>query len=455
MHPYLQTDNNDINKAYRMALSTLFCNIIPSKHGKPDEEVITAGLEYPAPWTRDASINVWNAAGLLYPEISRRTLLGLIDENNIIGGYAGQNWDNIIWATAAWYQYLCTGDRVFLKKAYDSVKTTLSFFENSKFDSKFNLFSGPACYGDGVAAYGDKYAEHGTSAIIESKYVDRLFTLSTNCLFYSAYKIADMAAGVLSLPEQYFEKANRLKYSINKNFWSEEKQRYIYYIDDDGVSNHYETLGTAFAILFEVADEKQIKACLESKYCSAHGVPCVWPSFKRYADLGENFFGRHSGTVWPFIQGFWADAAARNGRTDLFDAELAMQTENALNSNGFFEIYNPVTGEPYGGLQEDNGSIISWRSMPSQTWSATAYLRNIYTDIFGLTFTESGISFKPCGSSLVSEARLTGLKYRGSQIDISLKGSGTLKECRINGEKSEAFISSECKGHTSVEMFLE
>lgn len=457
MFPYLISNNVDINKAYRLAVSTVLCNIIPCKCEKSENEVVVAGLEYPVPWTRDGAINVWNAVGLLCPEIAHTTLVGLIGENNIVGGYAGQNWDNIIWAVGAWYQYLYTGDRVFLIKAYDAITATLLHFEKTVFDSDAYLFKGPACYGDGVSAYGDKYAEHGTSAIINYKNInsEHLFTLSVNCLFYEAYKIADMAADVLSLPKNYAEKADNLKLAINKHFWSEKKQRYIYYTDDDGSLDYCETLGTAFAILFGIADDKQVKACLENNHYSPHGVTCVWPSFKRYTDFGENCFGRHSGTVWPFIQGFWADAAAENGRVDIFDSEFSKQTENAVKSNGFFEIYNPITGEPYGGLQEREGNIVEWRSMPFQTWSATAYLRNVYMNIFGMRFTESGITFKPCGSSLISEARLTGVKYRDLQLDILLKGSGSLQKFMINGRASEPFVLSDRTGKLFIEMVLE
>ena len=93
-------------------------------------------------------------------------------------------------------------------------------------------------------------------------------------------------------------------------------------------------------------------------------------------------FGRNSGTVGPQIQGFWASAVASCKDSVLFDREFAAQTANALRSMQFAEIYHPLTGEPYGGRQENYGiAITDWNAEPHQTWSATAYLRNVYMDL--------------------------------------------------------------------------
>ena len=36
-----------------------------------------------------------------------------------------------------------------------------------------------------------------------------------------------------------------------------------------------------------------------------------------------------------------------------------------------------------------------WESQPDQTWSATAYLRMVFTDLFGMRFGADGIAFAP------------------------------------------------------------
>ncbi|MDO8685105.1 MAG: hypothetical protein Q7J78_00370 [Clostridiales bacterium] len=72
-----ETNDYDLNRTFRIALGELYGNIYPYKNGLLDKEVpvILAGLGYNTPWTRDASINTWNCGGLLYPEISKNTLM--------------------------------------------------------------------------------------------------------------------------------------------------------------------------------------------------------------------------------------------------------------------------------------------------------------------------------------------------------------------------------------------
>lgn len=58
--PLLETQNKDIDAAFSLAVHTLYKNT-------PDS-LIKAGGEYGGEWTRDVSINSWNAAALLMPE---------------------------------------------------------------------------------------------------------------------------------------------------------------------------------------------------------------------------------------------------------------------------------------------------------------------------------------------------------------------------------------------------
>ena len=286
--PYFRCDNEQINKAYRLAIANLFANILPFKDGilEKEEPVIIAGLGYVTPWTRDAAINTWNAGGIICPEISLNTLKSVLEKNE--NGYkiAGEYWEAIIWTTGAWYQYLYTGDREFLEMAYNATINSLTYFEETEFDVDKNLFRGAACYGDGVAAYPDIYASHGQSGIISfadmKEYCHEkgvgipMMTLSTNCLYYNAYVIADKMAEELSKAKCYEAKAQAMYDAINHHFWSEEKGNYLYLIDEFGGCDHEEGLGSAFAILFGVADEEKINKILQNQYITEKGIPCVW-----------------------------------------------------------------------------------------------------------------------------------------------------------------------------------
>ena len=75
--PQLTTNNEEVNRAFRIAVSDITANIIKRKDGTltVPEDVIYAGLGYDKPWTRDTAINVWNGCGILFPEALKKSEL--------------------------------------------------------------------------------------------------------------------------------------------------------------------------------------------------------------------------------------------------------------------------------------------------------------------------------------------------------------------------------------------
>lgn len=467
--PYFISNNKKINEAYRLATASLVANVLPFKDGilENEEPVIIAGLGYNTPWTRDAAINTWNAGGLLCPDVAKNTLKSVVgkDEN---GYYIdGEYWDRIIWTIGAWYYYLYTGDKNFLDMAYNAVCNSLEYFENTEFSEELNLFRGAACYGDGVSAYPDVYAQHGRSGIISFSTLSKdlceekgvgipIYALSTNCLYYYSYILADKMAEILGYDAKYSLKAENIKNAINAIFWNENNCNYNYIYDKFGGCDSQEGLGAAFAILFGVANSDQKDKIFKSQVISEHGIPCVYPSFGRYSTPDGLGFGRHSGTVWPHVQGFWASAAAESKKNQIFDFEFKKQTDNAIRFYQFAEIYHPLTGEIYGGRQEDKGDgIREWLSKPVQTWSATAYLRNVYFDLMGMKFKNDGIHFCPIGTQLIQIAELKNFKYRNSILNIKINGNGTeILKFKLNGLECSPFVSADISGENLIEIII-
>ncbi len=466
-YPYFITDSKPINRAYRLAISTLAANTLPLKDGilEKEEPVIIAGLGYYTPWTRDAAINTWNAGGLVCPDLALSTLKSVMGKDEKGYFIDGEYWDRIIWTTGAWWQYIYTGDREFLAMAYEAVVNSLAHFEATEFSKELNLFRGAACYGDGVAAYPDVYAQHGQSGIIVFASENRdlcedvgvgipMYALSTNCLYYNAYVLADKMAAELGIEPKYAEKAENMKNAINRVFWDDEKKNYRYLHDKFGGCDSLEGMGLAYAILFGVANDEQIENIFKNTTVTEQGIACVYPSFSRYDTPDGMGFGRHSGVVWPHVQGFWADAAAIYGKRDIFDFEFTKQTEHTMAGNQFSEIYHPVTGEIYGGLQERDGrGIVEWLSVSTQTWSATAYLRQVYFDILGMKFDVDGIRFAPICTKVLKTAELKCLSYRDALLNIRIGGEGDkLVSFKLNGVECEPFIPADIKGENLIEM---
>lgn len=457
--PVLRTDNRTLNDAYRIAIGDLMGNVMPFESGLLEHPtpVILAGLDYGRPWTRDASVNSWNGASLLMPEIARNTLLSVLERSG--GGIriGGQYWDCIVWASGAWHHYLYTGDRKFLALAFEATKNSLAYFERTEFDDQDNLFRGPG-WSDGVAAYPDDYGDAGgSSAILDwpkhnpdkvSKpgYGIPMKALSTNCLYYNAYLVADKMALALKVPvnPQWKVKASNLKKAINGRLWNEEKGCYRFLIGPFGNCDHQEGLGSSYALLFGVADADQIESVFARQHITPAGIPCGWPNLPRYESEDGKSFGRHMGTVWPQIQGFWAEAAARSGKADVFGHELFNLARHARRDMQFAEIYHPLTGEIYGGMQEASGKgIILWKATSRQTWAATAYLRMILLGLAGMRFDTHGVRFEPCVPDGISSVELKNISYRNMNLNVTIHGTGTkLKTCTVNGQQSKVpFLS--------------
>ncbi|MFW6457719.1 MAG: MGH1-like glycoside hydrolase domain-containing protein, partial [Planctomycetota bacterium] len=454
--PVLETNNDRLDMAFRIAVGDVASNIQPYEGGMLDGKrpAVMAGLNYDRPWTRDAAINVWNACGHMIPGVARNTLLSVLDVGSGDRRIGGQYWDSIIWTTGAWNYYLYTGDTAFLQLAYRVTRNTIDRLETREMDEESNLFRGPACYGDGVAAYPDYYARAGGSSGIlqwaennpgkkvSEGYGLPMKALSTNCLYYNCYKVLNRMEETLDIGADvdWTRKAKELKTAINRHFWDEEEGRYHYLADSPVNSDHQEGLGHSFAIMFGVADRERRERIFRNQHVAKAGIPCVWPTYERYKKSADAY-GRHSGTVWPHVQGFWATAASSCERVDIFEHELFALAKNAVRDMQFVEIYHPDTCRQYGGYQENGDRIRMTEATNRQTWSATAFLRMVVQGLAGLQFNENGVELSPCVPSRLSSIRLSNLRFRNMVLDISINGNGTeIGSVEVNGAQRDGVI---------------
>ena len=447
-------DNEMINCAARIATGDIVSNYIPFQDGLLEEKktCVMAGIDYDTPWTRDTAINTVNAVAIMNPEIAKNTMLSVLEKKEGSVRVGGQYWDKVLWIIAADRFCDITDDREFRKFALEAAANTLAQMEEDEFDPEDGLFRGPAVYGDGVAAYPDRYTqtEKGFSGILEWKnenpdkcaesgYGIPIKALSTNLVYLEAYRAAAAMAGKTGSPagdseraKAWLDKAEALNAAINRNFWNEEKGSYNYLFDKEGACDYAEALGLSFAILSGAADEEKTRKIIDTTYISKEGIPVLWPSFPRYDNLddegpagrdaseGRKSYGRHSGTVWPHAQGFWALAMRKAGNGKGFDKEFYAMAERAVRDMQFAEIYHPDTGEIYGGMQELWGRIILWKSCAKQTWSATAFWAMIFYGIAGITYTEGKMSADPYLPKGINEATLSGIPSGSGTVTIRI-----------------------------------
>ncbi|MTD54493.1 MGH1-like glycoside hydrolase domain-containing protein [Amycolatopsis pithecellobii] len=463
--------------AYQAALkNVLQTNTItadPAHYNKsglldPDIGIVRAGGGYPQPWTRDASVNSWNATSLLSPALAKNTLWSVVEKDaggNLQVQQDDQQWDQVIWVTAAWNQYLVTGDRSFLENAYRTAADTVTIREHAStagFNPAYGLFTGASFFNDGIAGYPAPPADATESVSTGSMPWPGVSTgmfLSTNEVYYAAYvNLANMAEK-LGRPGQeaasYRAKANALKSAINKHFWNQQTGLYNYLVLADGTTGAYqEGTGLAFALIFGIANPAQARSILAHATEMTWGMPDTYPNWARYSDAQP---GRHNAIVWPVVQGFWAKALAQQGEQNGFAAETARLAELADGNSGFWEIYNGNTGVVDGGWQRLGDTVkFHWGSQPDQTWSATAFLDMIHTGLFGLDFTDSGLSFTPDLPAGWGDVTLRDLHYRNADLTIALHGAGTrIGSFTIDGRRAfRSEIPASLSGKHTIDITL-
>lgn len=464
--PVFASQDDALNSAWQLALHTLLdISTVPC----PAEEynktglwsadpglMIRAGGTYPTPWTRDAAINTMNAACYLEPEVAKNTLWAVCErlDGQLCFQMDKQSWDKIVWAVGAWSYYLATGDEDFLRDAYAAITNSLALLEKERYNADYGLFMGGSFFNDGITGYPARLHQPGNGSSFVGRHPDTAFimTLSTNCLYAHACGILAEMARQLYLGEEtvsaWTNYAEALKTAINRWFWREDIGRYGYLLYPDGVLDlSQEGCGLSFAILFGLCDEARAKRIIAGMHRNPRGLASIWPPFEGISSVEKPL--RHNNLIWPFVNAFYADAAAKCGRGDLLAAEMKGIAELALASDGFYEIYNAETGVPDGGWQVG----LHWDSVPEQTWSATGYIRMVISALFGVRMGTEAVSFAPCMPEGMGTVRLTGLRVRGMTLDLILHekdpaGARTL----IDGEEAGGLAYGEAGRHC-VEMW--
>ena len=146
----------------------------------------------------------------------------------------------MVWITGAWNHYAVTGDRAFLTAAYGVASEELAQMKREHYNSAYGLFEGPAFFTDGIAGYPEPEYDpkNNSSFVLDHPYTDKLMVLSTNCVYYNAYKCASRMATALGRPaaeaHQYNLAAAALQTAINAYLWMPDKSTYGFFVHGAG-----------------------------------------------------------------------------------------------------------------------------------------------------------------------------------------------------------------------------
>ncbi len=452
----ISCDNQTIADAFTLAINTVDIN---TRRG-----ILAAGGDYGGEWTRDIAINSWNAVSLLRPQVAERSLWSVTLNKDSIGH---QYWDQIIWVIAALNHYKVTGDFTFLEQAFKCSFNTMAKLEQQAYDHKFGLFTGPSVFNDGIAGYPESVfsKNNNSSFVLDHPNSKNIKCLSTNCVYYGAYRSLIEMAEILKMDKaiiySYQKKSEDLKSGILKYFYSEKENKLYYLIDHtEALDKSQEGLGISFAIIFGILNKEQAFRLTENATVSKFGITSIYPDFTRYSPAKP---GRHNNIIWPMVNGFFAQACIIAGNHPAFSRELNNLIRLALDPDkgdyNFREIYNPYTGAPDGGWQANSDAYpdFHWVSCKLQTWSATAYLNMVQYGLAGIRIEQDGISFKPFLPSNVHFLSLSDINYRHAVLKIVFKGGGSkIKSFTVNGlNQSTHKINSSVKGSNQIIIELE
>lgn len=399
--------------------------------------MMRAGGSYQTPWTRDAAINTWAAGRLLEPKVARNTLYAVCVKDakgDAIIQPDDQRWDRVVWCVGAWQYYLATGDREFLTAARGIVERALKQLDEEWFSEETGLYRGGSFFNDGISGYPKDVYEPGKdhSFMGEHPKTETIFSFSTNCIYCEAWNILHKMNALLGISDPVpAARRDALKESILRTFWNAEEKKCNYLLYPDGRTDPSQELaGISFGVLFGILPANALEGLMQEEF----GIPSIMPPFPGLFTRERP--GRHNNLIWPFLNGFYIQAAAKAGLEAAAAEELRNMTRLLNSAGGIYEIYNPYDGHVDGGWQIGGDDLQGhmWDSCPDQTWSASSYIGAVLHGVFGIDIQENGIAIQPCVPEYLKGSAVSGLVIRGKRFDITLSGSGkSVTGVTVNG----------------------
>ena len=311
------------------------------------------------------------------------------------------------WALAAWDLYCLTGDREWLEKLYNVVDASIDRMSDLSTGAD-GLIRGQAYY----LSPADEFYPRSWQPI------DRFTSkaLGVNAACYGAMKVAEMAALKLDLQDsrKWNRRAHELAQKINDSFWQPALGAYgsvVYGEFFPVVCPSPDNYGNQLCSLLGIATPQMAERISTSRPVAPRGVPVMYPS------PGEAVYP-------PMLQALQAITSSRVGSDGPFLAAMV--------------------GSWISQIEEDKCRV----------WPAV-----VVRGIFGIEVSPDGMSISPFVPKEVGGFHhISGLKYRGATLDITLHGTGNrIASVTLDGKAlADALpvIPAEIAGHHDVEITM-
>jgi len=406
------------------------------------DSTFRTGKEWPGVWTRDISYSIILSMAYMQPKVAQYSLMRKVKNDRIIqdtgtGGAYPVSTDRIIWAVAAWELYKANGDKNWLAYAYKVIKNTLEDDIQNAFDSQTGLMRGESSFLD--------WREQTYPQWMQPSDIYQSENLGTNAAHFQANMVAAQMAELLNDTEnakRFRNQAEIIKVGINKHLWQKDKNyhgQYLYGRSNMMLSPRAEALGEALTILFGINSGEQAVQTIASFPVTPFGITCIFPQIPGIPPY-------HNNAIWPFVQSYWALAAAKTGNEIALMAQLAA----IYRASAFFltnkENYVAETGD-FAGTQVNSSVML---------WSLSGNLALVHRILFGMELKHDGLVFHPFVPEVLKGKRtLTNFKYRGAKLNIEMEGFGNvIRKFYVNGKESSPEIPANLTGNIDIKIVL-
>lgn len=436
-YPKLTTSDRLLTAVYNMALDEMVNAVEP-------DTTLRTGKEWAGVWTRDVSYSILLSMAYMQPEAARISLEKKIDPQGRIiqdtgsGGAWPVSTDRQIWTVAAWEVYKATGDKDWLRRAYEVAHRSLMTDAHTVYDTATGLVRGETSFID--------WREQSHPRWMQCADIFSTLTLSTSTVHSQAWKcLAQMARklGYKKDADGFDEKARTIDEAINKYLWMPEKGYYAMYLygrDHQMLNPRAETLGESLAILWGVADREKAVSITENNPITPYGPAIFYPQI---ADMPPY----HNNALWPWVDAWWTIANAKVGN------ELGVM-------QGFGALVRPAalfcTNKENFNL--DNGDIATELNSSNMLWCLAGNIAIFHKVLFGIGFEADALTFAPfVPEALGGTRKLSGFNWRGAKLNITVEGYGSrIASFTVNGKKQAPLIlASKAKDTLDVHIVMD
>ena len=434
--PQLTSSQRLVDALYRMSLEELR-QLIRS------DGALSAGAKWEGVWTRDVALSSVLALAMVAPDAVKASLLAKVDSAGRIiqdtgtGGSWPVSTDRTSWALAAWELYTGTGDRNWLRTAYDVIHRSVDADLHAAFDRSAGLFRGESSFLD--------WREQSYPRWMQPSDIYQSEALGTNAVHYATYRILGDMARALGEPSARWDAvADTVRHGMNLHLWQADRGwygQYRYGRNFLSLSPRSEGLGEALSIIYGVATAAQRQRLARNAPVTDFGMPSFWPYIP-----AEKLY--HNAAIWPFVTGYWTWASADAGNTAGVEHGLAAtyrpaalfltNKENTVAATGHFEGTE---------LNSDR-----------QLWSVAANLAATYRVLFGMRLLPDRMVFQPMvPPAYTGDRALTNLHYRSATLAITVHGYGSgVARSTLDGHTvPRAEIPAALAGPHALEIWLD